>query len=487
MSSQPEIWRVSTVEGVFQADLETLKQWIAEGCVLPTDKVSKGNLNWIEAGRVPKLKGAFNGEPAPVSEPINTSFETFVESSFAPTNPPQSYSPPSTTWVEPTRIPAPTPSATVCHNHPGADPAYVCRMCAAVFCETCPKFVGKVPVCSLCGDLCHEYRAITEKKERVQLQRSGFGMEDLIRATGYPLQHKAALFGGALIYGLLLLAGSRGSVCAWVMMFGCISQVITQVAWGRLNRSFMPDFSEFSGWDDLFLPGFMGLGVTIVSWGPLIVLVFALIFGGLSGDHTKSSSFGGGDEVAESIKSEDLAVLTDPNADPAKLEEANKKLQQLRPGAAIAREAEASRAEAHDPASPLSYILPYLRARISMALLFLLFIVWGVFYYPMALTVAGYTQSFGSVINPLVGLDTIRRMGTTYFKAFAMVMMVYAVAFVLAVIIYVVTSPLALPFMGNVIGNFMNATFTFYFNLVVACILGLSLFKCADRLDISVD
>ena len=487
MSSQPEIWRVSTVEGVFQADFETLKQWIAEGCVLPTDKVSKGNLSWIEAGRVPKLKGAFNGEPAPVSEPINTSFETFVESNFGSTNPPQSYSPPSTTWVEPAPIPVPISSATACHNHPEADPAYVCRMCAAVFCKTCPKFVGKVPVCALCGDLCHEYRALTEKKERAQLQRSGFGTEDLMRAIRYPLQHKTALFGGALIYGLLLLAGRRGSACAWVIMFGCISQVITQVAWGRLNRSFMPDFSEFSGWDDLFLPGFLGVGVTIVSWGPAIVLVFALIFGGLSGDDMTSSSFAGGDHGAESIQSEDLSVLTDPNADPAKLEEANKKLQQLRPGAGIAREAEASRAEASDPAGPLSYIWPYLRARFSMALLFLLFIVWGLFYYPMALTVAGYTQSFGSVINPLVGLDTIRRMGATYFKAFAMVMAVYAVAFILAVIVYAVTSPLALPFMGNVIGNFMNATFTFYFNLVVACILGLSLFKCADRLDISVD
>jgi len=62
MSAQPEQWRVSTVEGIFETDLETLKQWIVEGCVLPTDKVSKGNLNWIDAGRVPKLKGAFNGE-----------------------------------------------------------------------------------------------------------------------------------------------------------------------------------------------------------------------------------------------------------------------------------------------------------------------------------------------------------------------------------------------------------------------------------------
>jgi hypothetical protein len=50
--------------------------------------------------------------------------------------------------------------------------------------------------------------------------------------------------------------------------------------------------------------------------------------------------------------------------------------------------------------------------------------------------------------------------------------------------------------MGNLVGNFIYATFTFYFNLVVACILGLSLFniglgdiamKCADRLGINVD
>jgi hypothetical protein len=57
MSAQPEMWRVSTIEGVFETDLETLKQWIVEGCVLPTDKVSKGTLSWIDAGRVPKSKG----------------------------------------------------------------------------------------------------------------------------------------------------------------------------------------------------------------------------------------------------------------------------------------------------------------------------------------------------------------------------------------------------------------------------------------------
>jgi hypothetical protein len=482
MSAQPELWRVSTPEGIFEADLETLKQWISEGCVLPTDKVCKGNLSWIEAGRVPKLKGAFSGEPAPVSEPI--SFETFVESNADVSN----TQTPSTAWVEPSTVVTPH-STSACHNHPDADPAYVCRMCGAVFCKHCPKFVGKVAVCPLCGDLCREYKAVVEKAARIELQSSGFGIADFGRAIVYPFHHIAPLIGGALIYGFLLLAGFRGAALAGVLMFGCVSHVINQIAWGRLNRSFMPDFSAFSIWDDLIVPVFLGLGVTIVTWGPLIVLVVALMFGVISARVGGGSALGGGDHVAESTgpSSEDLSVITDPDADPAKLAEANKNLQEVRPGATIAQEAENARTEASNPAGALRDLLPYLGAGMSIAVLLLLFLGWGLFYYPMALTVAGYTQSFGSVINPLVGLDTIRRMGITYFKAFAMVTLVQIVAFAVGVVIAVITAPLALPFMGNIVATFISATFSFYFNLVVACILGLSLFKSADRLGISVD
>ena len=473
MSAQPEVWRVNTPEGIFETDLETLKQWILEGCVLPTDKVSKGNLSWIDAGRVPKLKGAFNGEVTPIAEPVSNSVEA-----------------PATTWVEPAPVPAIVPPSTTaaCHNHPEAAPDYECRKCGAVLCKTCTKFVrDRVPLCTLCGDLCLEYRAVTEKRARAQFQSSGFGMEDFLCAIRYPLQHKVALFSGALIYGCLLLAGFRGSLVAWMVMFGCISHVISQVAWGRLHRSFMPDWSSFSLWDDLVLPVFLGLGIMIVSWGPLIVLVFALIFGVVSGGGVEPSPVAGKDQAVELLSQEDLAVLTDPEADPQKVAEANRKLQQLRPGADIARDAEASRARASNPLGVYGDFLPLLGAGMAIVFLLFLFGAWGLFYYPMALTVAGYTQSFGSVINPLVGLDTIRRMGATYFKAFGMVMVVQIVAGVVGVIVAVITSPFTLPYMGNMVGNFINAHFTFYFYLVIACILGLSLFKCADRLDIKVD
>jgi Protein of unknown function (DUF4013) len=491
MSAQPEVWRVSTVEGVFETDLETLKQWILEGCVLPTDKVCKGTHNWIDAGRAPMLKAAFAGEytpPPPQPPPPVDGWQT-----------PPAYEEPAATdtsedWAQPSDASSYQGSAdraNACTNHPDLAPFYVCRMCNAKWCETCPRFVSgsKIPLCPSCGDLCKLFKEITASMARTQFQASGFGLADFGQAIRYPFQHKLALLFGALIYGLLLLAGFRGSLVAWMIMFGCISHVISQVAWGRLHRSFMPDFSSFSMWDDLVMPIFLGVGITIVTWGPIIALVIALLFGVLGGP-TFPGMLPGQDMAASAESSaptaEDLDVLTDPNADPKKLEEANRKLNQLRPGTQIAQEAERSK-EGNDPTAMAQMLMPYLGAGLMLLVLFLIGLAWAIFYYPMALTVAGYTQSFGSVVNPLVGLDTIRRMGLTYFKAFGMVLVVEAVAFVVSVIIALITSPFNLPFVGNLPANFINGTATFYFNLVIACLLGLSLYKSADRLGISVD
>jgi hypothetical protein len=329
---------------------------------------------------------------------------------------------------------------------------------------------------------------VTTKTARAEFQGSGFGMEDFVRAVKYPFQHKAALLGGALLYGFLLLAGFRGSLIAWMIMFGCISHVISQVAWGRFNRSFMPDFSSFSLWDDLIVPIFLGVGITIVSWGPVIVLVVVLIFGAI---HNGAASVNpmGGIETAhqQGPDPEVLKELTNPEADPEKLAEANRQLNQTRPGAQLADEAERSKAAQNDPRGMLGKLMPLLGAGILLLLLLLLAIAWGVFYYPMALTVAGYTQSFLSVLNPLVGLDTIRRMRSTYFKAFGMVLLVQFVAFIIAGVVAFILSPLTLPFVGNLLANFITGSITFYFNLVIACVLGLSLYKCADRLGITVD
>lgn len=493
MSAQPETWRVSTIEGVFEADLDTLRQWILEGCVQPTDKVTKGNLSWIEAGKAPMLRSAFAGERVPVSIPaaptVEEHFAALPEATPINYVPEASYEPEfgATDQVD---FPDDAGSPEVCHNHPQVATKYVCWSCVKGFCDECSNFVAgrKIPLCALCGDLCKEYAAERSQVEREQFQDSGFGFDDFARALRYPLQHKVALCFGAAIYGLMLLAGFRGRIVASVMMFGCVSHVISNVAWGRLHKSFMPDFSEFSVWDDVAVPISLGIGITIVTWGPAIVLILALIFGVVSSGFSPAEALQPSEATnSEKLSEDDLSTLLDPNADPHKQAEASKKLNQLRPGAEMAREAERSKEQLSDPTADLKMLLGYLKAPLLLVLLLLAAIGWGIFYYPMALAVAGYTQSFGSVINPLVGLDTIKRMGSTYFKAFGLVLLVQIAGGIIGVIVAIILSPLALPFVGNLPAMFVDGSLTFYFNLVIACVLGLSLFKCADRLGIDVD
>lgn len=384
MSAQAEQWRVSTIEGIFETDLETLKQWIVEGCVTPTDKVSKGKLSWIEAGRAPMLRAAFNGEISNVTPPptVTVTEQTpplAVSDVAEADHPPQIFEPEesATHSFSPPRL------GNACHNHPEVSPKFVCRVCAAPLCTECPRYVGttNIPICPLCGDMCKPYEEVRSRVERLDFQSSGFGFQDFGRALRYPLQHKVALLFGAAVYGFLQLGGLRGRVVAFVIMFGCISHVISQVAWGKLNRSFLPDFSAFSLWDDLACPIGLGIGITIVTWGPAIVFGLALVFGLINGPSlspldnsafTQQKPTGG-------LTPEDLSALTNPEADPKKLAEANEKLNATRPGSIISKEAEKSQKELNDPTADLRMLMNYLRLPMGLVLLLLLSIVWGIF------------------------------------------------------------------------------------------------------------
>jgi hypothetical protein len=490
MSMQANLWRVSGPEGIFETDLETLKGWVADGRVLPTDMVSKGTLNPIEARRVPALRSIFDSgsdaaqiiEPAPKMPPPPP---VFVEDPREPVTEqrPAQFDPVSNT---PPAEAATTPPQRVCHYHPEVAAHYVCRVCTSEFCDKCPEFVtgNNTALCALCGNTCNRIETEATRTARREVHGVGFGAADFALAFKYPLQHKMVLLGGAIAYGLLQLAGFYGHMAAYVIMFGCITRVISQVAWGRIAQNFMPDFSEFSLWDDLAVPIGLGVGITIVTWGPMIALILVLVLG-----FAGRSPLGvtpPAEAQSSGLTKEDLSTLADPNADGKKLEEANKKLNQIRPGHELNQEAEKAKAE-NDPMAGWRTLMLIFGGSVLMIVLLLVTIAWGLFYYPMALAVAGYTESFGAVINPMVGIDTIRRMGSTYFKAFGLVLGIQVIGFIVAIVVAIITSPFVMPFIGNLPGTFMQGAFTFYFNLVIACLLGLSLYKCADRLGIEAD
>lgn len=545
MKSETEIWQVMTGEEVYQADLPTLKQWIVEGLVQPTDMVRKGSLKWIEAGRAPGLRRVFTGEEQPAqtdataatpadaafdAQPATVAFEpAHATAAFEPTHvtaaEPHSHAPAAESHAPAASSPAPVAASSqthgasssqthgaashahevewprtlagdegvpslssACRFHPLQAATLVCRFCQATFCRACPNQVqaSSVLLCPLCGGFCDPLESIKSRTNLYERQSAGFGFGDFREALAYPFRHTSSLIGGAVLYGLLNLAGLRSQLLAWAFLFGCISLVIRRVGYGHMERDFMPDFGAFSFWDDVVVPLFLGVGITLVTIGPIVLLVFALLFGWFGVGSRKPIALGGEPPAASrAMTRDDLKTLA--NGGSAEEEaELERKVQAMTPRGQMAQAMKDS--ERQEEESTALTVVRQLVARPGLIILLTLAALgWAAFYYPMALLVAGWTEEFKSVINPLVGLDTMRHMGATYFKAFLMYVALEVFSFFVGLFVAFITSPFHMPFVGNLPGKFVGGAVTFYSSLVLACVLGLALFKSADRLGIELD
>jgi hypothetical protein len=521
MIADADIWQVMCGGDIYQADLPTLKQWIAEGLVQQTDQVRKGNLRWLEAGRVPALRRTFTGEeqpdaapppPQPAAAPgvgsraqhphgdgppqgardlpvnhagpAEPSHPAHAARQQQPEEQHYAHVPDRREFAERAAA-APSLQALgrFCYAHPQLAPRYVCRVCQTPMCQSCAKFMGgdrRTALCPLCGDFCYDYEQVYSRARSRARKASGFGLGDFGEAVGYPFRNLLGLVGISIFYSLLSFGGIKGRLVAYVVIFGCMSLVIKQLAWGRMDRGFLPDFSSMSLWDDVAVPLFLGLGITIVTVGPAIVLFFALLFGVVNGGPSpggQQAAFErGGDEYSESV-----AKMMDPDATEGEVREA---------AAAIERQraAEMRGALGGVPQESLTQrVGAVLGAGIVLALLLVVALLWAFFYYPMALAVAGYTEDFWAVVNPAVGFDTIRRMGWTYVKVFLMYAAVQLFAAVAGLVVSYALSAFDMPLVGNVPARFVEGGINFYTSLVIAALLGLALYKSSDRLGIATD
>lgn len=526
MKAESEIWQVMAGGEIYQAELPMLKDWIVEGIVRPDDLVRKGNFKWIEANRAPALRRVFSGEEQPPFDAVagtamslaNAGATDAAHQRVAPapasnegwSQPSPARQTEATAW-QPSLHEAPASDACSdaepfieavsespvepehCHAEHQRD--YICRVCGATFCRACVKFPegARIALCAQCGDFCRPFAEVRARQEHSEFQASGFGLGDFKLALAYPFKNVVSLLFGAALYAVLLFAGFRGQILAYAIIFGCISIVINKVAYGKLDKDFLPDFGSFSAWDDLFMPLLMGIGVTAVTIGPTLLLLAALLFGWIGGspDTAPADSPALADAQAQTSQGadgsrleEDIDTLLDSEADPQKQAEAMKSVQAMTPAGQISRQLEESEAEP----GMARQVFGQLASRPGLiAILLLVTLGWAVLYYPMAVAVAGYTENIWSVVNPLVGLDTIRRMGLVYAKAFAMYAFVQAIGLVVGLVVGLVTAPFNLPLVGNLPATFIDGMLTFYINLVVACILGLAIFKSADRLGIETE
>jgi membrane associated rhomboid family serine protease len=109
-------------------------------------------------------------------------------------------------------------------------------------------------------------------------------------------------------------------------------------------------------------------------------------------------------------------------------------------------------------------------------------LLWGMFYFPAACAVAGYTGSFAATLNPTVGLDTIRRLGFDYVKILLMTLLLAIMSMIVSGVIGIALSAFDMPGVGNVPAKAIASLFGFYIAVVFSCVIGFALYKGAERL-----
>ncbi len=535
IETNAELWQVEAGGSVYDTSFDEMKCWIAEGSLLRIDRVRKGNLRWIEAGKVPTLIEFFNakdaaGPVAPVITTSNTEILGVAESTHEFVNAPPPVTP---------------QGGEFCALHTDAPAAYLCDTCSNFFCKACPSSYGtNVKICPFCGAMCSSIAKVThvrsETQIRVRAATESFGFGDFVKAVTHPFKFKVSLFFGAIMFALVSLGQSAASFGGIFMMssalfcfmlanmltFGILGNVADNFSQGKLDENFMPSFDDFNIWDDIVHPFFLSIGVYISSFGPLIAILLVAFYmvGGTVKNEMNAAQIQAARTVSRELplaasaarQSEQVRELIqkDANQQQRRVEaiesgEVPDEILLKRDAVADAdslngdTEAMVARADEminqHRKAQMESAIGPspetkakqqaeMVKQILGYGMLFIvlggLTLLWGLFYFPAACVVAGYTRSFWATVNPLVGLDTIKRLGSDYAKLLAMGLVLVVMSAIISAILATIFNAFNLPAVGNVPASFIGSFFTFYFSVVFSCVIGYMLFKAADRLDL---
>ena len=562
-----DIWEVEANGEVFQTNFAEMATWINEGSLLRIDRVRKGNLRWIEAGKVPSLIEFFNAKdaaapPPPVVSTTTTEIlgvatpqtQQFINSPASPQTPPAA------------AAAAPATAPDVCSMHPDFPAKYICDTCSNLFCKGCPSsYGGNVKICPFCGAMCRSFAEVEAKSQQTHsFQRAtteGFGFSDFSKAIAYPFKFKTSLILGAFMFMLFSIGQSSvgfggvfmmfsALICfllANTLTFGILANTVENFSQGKLDVNFMPTFDDFSLWDDVVHPFFLSIGTYIVSFGPAIALFLIAVFyllgsaktemNGIQSDAARTvnpelpyaansakqsevvkgllnkqqqtqkeriaamenreiqpdaseppASAGGTTFASNSASNSapnppayaggsDKKSTTDP--DEEFFNKTNKMIQD-------SRKAQLESAVGKTPETIAAEREALIKKLLGYGAVFLLVgglcLLWGVFYFPAALAVAGYTRSFAATLNPLVGLDTIRQLGLDYVKILLMGLVLAIASGFVSGVLAMILQPFDLPGLGNVPARAIGSLFGFYLSVVFSCVIAFALYKKSDRL-----
>ncbi len=310
-----------------------------------------------------------------------------------------------------------------------------------------------------------------EKAERVERLRRRPLRDELGTVLTYPLKDPVAYLMMAFVVGVFAAAARvavMGAIVGVIISTGLLYAysftAINRVASGD-TTSFMPEISDIS---DLLKAVFLGMAAMLISKGPMLVLTvvvgvsfLSMIPGMVNETPAFDEEAGMPEGLEEYLESEGLSP-----EEIAEMKEEYGMEGGFSPGGMGGGSSSSS--------SSSSSNAPALGAALGALVAFPFAVLWWLLYSPIALIAAAISQSFFATLNPITGIDAIRRMGSIYWEAWV----VYTIMAVVGGSVAWVLS--FIPFIGPFLAAFVEA----YMFLSFGCLLGFAVFKRAKELGV---
>jgi hypothetical protein len=337
----------------------------------------------------------------------------------------------------------------------------VCSQCGKGWCTECVQRHGTATICPDCDALCVK-TAEKEEAERAARQRRRPLREELGTVLGYPLRDPMAYIMMAVIVGVFSFAakvaafgGLIAVVFYWGLLYAYAFTAINRVSSGN-TTDFMPNISDIT---DLLKQVFLGLAAMIVSVGPLIVLIVLglgaalAMIGGAGGGEPVFDEAGAPPEFREMLREQGMS-----EEEIAEIEES------------YGTEFEGGDDSYSDAGGSAAAV----GTGIGVLIAFPFALLWALLYSPIALIAAAISQSFFATLNPITGIDAIRRMGSIYWEAWLIYTGIVIIGGIVSSILGIV------PFLGSFLAAFVDS----YYFLAFGCLLGFAVFKRAKELGV---
>lgn len=338
----------------------------------------------------------------------------------------------------------------------------MCTQCSKGWCTECAQHQGTAAICPDCDALCVK-TADKEEAERVARQRRRPLRHELGTVFSYPLRDPMAYIMMAIFVGFASLGAKVGGLPGLIaiifyygLLYGYAFTAINRVSAGN-TRDFMPEISDFFG---LVKPVLLGLAAMIVSAGPLILLIVL----GVGAALAMASGLGGAKQVFEPA-----------GGPPPEFREMLQEQGMSEEEIAAIEEGFGTELDGGDTSlSDAGVSAAAIGTGIGLLIALPFAILWALLYTPIALIAAAISQSFFATLNPITGLDAIRRMGSVYWEAWIVYTGIAIVGGIIGAIVGLV------PLLGSFLGAFVQA----YSFLCFGCLLGFAVYKKAEELGV---